>query len=620
MMTDQRPLHLLRRSPLRPGESLPSLVGRLARLNYYDPPRILERLILGNNRVRVGRLSQVSMFKKMAALTGIAPRELYAATAHRFDQTITSPGDHFKSLELPGGETVPLLAPGTANKHLRPESAAQFCPDCLKASAYHRAAWMPVAAAACLKHKRLLSARCPGCQEAVSIYTVVETRCDRCDADLTVLDPWLTDSIESDAFGLLSQHVIQAWLGIVSMPDSAQSCSLPNQSPAVLYQLLDWLRQSITADIKGAWSLSILSASLGADEAWVRWKYLHRIYGNGNWLPVLLREPRAPKRNPHSSPELLTPTASYCFSATAFKGIVDWPKGFHAFLQVYRLRNDVEIEDRLRSDFDFLYSELSKRHWRGTRFEFVRDAFNQYVAAHYAIPPSMTHSEERSSHRKGDLVSGQYANTTTITEAARLLNLTRKSIKRLIEVGLLFQYEFPVLRPERSRYKFLRQAEVMNLCDKWSEAVPLEDAARWMGLSEDEVVDLFEVGLLAAERGPDVEDGGEFWMFSKQAIEECLNKIERRLYDNPYNKVNLTVAEEMLSDAGLDAAAILKCVADGDLRAYHHWRQPLDLGALVFRESDIRKYVKAVQTEKDESLVETLRVESLQAESELGVA
>ncbi len=66
-----------------------------------------------------------------------------------------------------------------------------------------------------------------------------------------------------------------------------------------------------------------------------------------------------------------------------------------------------------------------------------------------------------------------------------------------------------------------------------------------MGLSEDEVVDLFEVGLLAAERGPDV-DSGEFWMFSKQAIEECLNKIERHLYDNPYNKVDLTVVEEML--------------------------------------------------------------------------
>src|SRR3989304_5923586 len=88
-----RPERPLRRRDLRPGESLPSFLARLAKLNHYDPPSILDGLCLGYRKAREQAQRPVSIetFERLALLTGVDPTALYTATAHRFAPVLTPP-------------------------------------------------------------------------------------------------------------------------------------------------------------------------------------------------------------------------------------------------------------------------------------------------------------------------------------------------------------------------------------------------------------------------------------------------------------------------------------------------------------------------------------------------
>src|SRR5260221_3880601 len=148
---------LLCHPPLLPGESLLSLIARLAKFNNYEPRSILSSLIKESGefkaRGRLGSPSRISQFKYLESLTKLAPYDLYRATAHIFTSILTPPENEVEYLELDHDLTVPLLSQGVVARQLRSEIICQFCPLCLKSATYHRLIWLPLACAACLEHQ-----------------------------------------------------------------------------------------------------------------------------------------------------------------------------------------------------------------------------------------------------------------------------------------------------------------------------------------------------------------------------------------------------------------------------------------------------------------------------------
>lgn len=233
---------LLRLDSLLPGESLPSLLTRLAQLNSYTPLKIIDKICLDNlKKDRLDYPIETSTYQRLADLTLQDPAELYAATAHRFAIPCTPPGVTIPPLVLPSGNTVSCLEQSLATKQLRPASAAQFCPDCLKENPYHRLAWMSVAVSACLEHNRLLTNHCPKCLKALKIIDIVRTRCSYCRATLT--EAPLTP-IGHDTFGRFCQQLIRVLLELDPRPDPWPH-QLPDHPVQVLYRLVDGLRISI---------------------------------------------------------------------------------------------------------------------------------------------------------------------------------------------------------------------------------------------------------------------------------------------------------------------------------------------------------------------------------------
>ena len=338
---------LLHRSSLRPSESLPSLLIRLAKGNFYHSPTMVIQLCQERltQRDQVTRPTQAETYQILAKLVRIGTDELYAASVQRFVSTVAPPDYEHRSILLPSGKTVPVLPDSALREHTRPESDVQFCPLCLMESAYHRVEWFPLAAAVCLHHQSLLVRGCSNCQEPISVKNILETRCSNCGFELTQSP---TASVAVDQFGLFSQSVIQSWLGLCSITSIDNYEPLPNEPSTSLYRLLDGLRRAV----------------MGVQHSW---DYLYDA-PSGVGFPLF---PCALKGD-------ITPAKSYILYATAFKGMVNWPQGFYDFLDAYRLRDGQLPSNYIRRDLGRICVWLT-RWWKHPAFQFVQEAFDQYL-------------------------------------------------------------------------------------------------------------------------------------------------------------------------------------------------------------------------------------------------
>lgn len=343
---------LLHRPPLQPGESLPFFLLRLAHENCYHIPTMV--IQLGRERLSrrdmVTRPTRSETYRVLSELTGVEADQLYAACVHRFAATLTPPSQPPQPLALPSGKMVSFLPNALMDAHLWSETKAQFCPLCWQQAPYHRIDWLPLASAVCLDHHCLLVRACPACAAHVPLQALLKARCQHCQLDLTQIPPTL---LTGDTWGLFTQTVLRAWLGLAAQPPSQPLFTLPDHSPAVLYRLVDTLRRGM----------------LRLDP---HWEYLHRPL-NGLDLPFF----------PCFSKQDFTPAKSYLLFATAFKALLNWPQGFFDFLNAYKLHLGPSDRGFIRQDFDYLYTACVQRLWRHPAFHFVQDAFDQYLLANY---------------------------------------------------------------------------------------------------------------------------------------------------------------------------------------------------------------------------------------------
>jgi hypothetical protein len=149
--------------------------------------------------------------------------------------------------------------------------------------------------------------------------------------------------------------MIQSWLGLYSQPKAECGCLLPNQPPPVLYRFLDGFRKS-TMGVRRSWN------------------HLHKPPDS---VPSRLF--------PCTSKRDITPAKSYILYTTAFKGVANWPNGFYGFLDAYKLRDERTEQGYVHSDLGYLYISWLEKAWRHSAFQFVQDAFDQYLLTHYPV-------------------------------------------------------------------------------------------------------------------------------------------------------------------------------------------------------------------------------------------
>jgi predicted site-specific integrase-resolvase len=527
--------------------------------NFYKPVSIIHDLcqqgFVGTKQGSIGKPAEAGLYEHLATLTSLHPHTVYQATIHRFAPVLTPPdiGHDFVTV---GDDTLPLLPPGFIRQYIPPETASQFCPTCLQEALYHRLLWMPTPVTACLRHQCLLVSQCPQCGKQTSIRAIVEGCCRQCGTDLATIP---APSLADDTFGLFTQQVIQAWLLDEPLPTQTDY-RLPDEPPRTLYRVLDGLYHAVKL-------------------AHSDWAYWHPVSQQSD------TEDRAAR---------LSPVQRHRMYATAFKGLVKWPEGLHGFLRAYRTRHGAQPsgEKRITADLGALYTTWVQKRWNHPAFQFLQDAVNQYLISDYSTSLSVFQSTR---YQHDPELAAQFPSVSA-AEAARMLGVSAKTIQLLIDAGHLTQYT--TTQSKQRRDIFVRRAEVLALQKRWHAAVTRDEAAHLLGISRSVVVDMVSTGLLTAERTPGV-DGAAHWLFHPQAIDECLDAVMSVVHlSNASGNVSLMKATQMLTPMGVNAAALLRYVADGTLQAYRLPTEPIGLSTIQFDPADIRAYLDAVKAER----------------------
>ncbi len=368
------------RSALLPGESLASLLVRLAALNAYASPYMVERVIQE-------RLTQsddpvqpmlAETYQVLQQLTTLPSGALYQATAHPWARMMNGLDENRPLVLLPDGITRPLLPTEAQKQLLWSSHHICYCPYCLRATAYHRMVWQPRAAAVCLEHDCLLVQGCQVCHTALSMQAVVQRHCLQCHFDLTQA---VTSSVVQDDFGLFAQTTLWRWLEQdTNCPGdplttasqfelwSKWACSMPQEPPAVLYQVVAGLQRALYP----------------VEPEWFYWHPTNSHFSD--------RNRGSDGRWQRLTPTSLAPELAYSLYATAFKALVNWPDGFYEFLDAYQRRHGCQVTSSVAQVFGVLYSHCLEKLWLSPHFHFVQVAFNRYLAQNYPLRPAMLHS------------------------------------------------------------------------------------------------------------------------------------------------------------------------------------------------------------------------------------
>lgn len=400
----QKTLKLLKRPPLKPGESLTSFLVRVSQSNFYESPKILADLAnkpARDDRENIYCPSRAVTFEKLTALTQTRASYLYISTAHRFANLLIPHDTEAKYIKLEEKYTLPLLPDEILYKSILSERAGQFCPLCLAEDAYHRSMWLPMVVSACLKHSCLLISRCSTCGSNLSIKSIVNIQCSKCKADLRNASYIRIDS-EAD---LMTQKAIQSWLHYKPTPPSSLDV-LAEQPPRVLFRVLEGLR--------------FTAQRLAASE----WPHMYSLITWHNQL-----------KSPYKiGTSYLTPYQSYCIYNTAFRGLTNWPTEFYHLLDALMIKPDNTIRTSgVYQAMGNLYSAWLERNWQDKAFDFIQNAFDLYLMERYNIARPMLYMDRLV--RYPELADG--FSYVSIHEAAELLKVTPLKIQEFVQSGQL---------------------------------------------------------------------------------------------------------------------------------------------------------------------------------------
>ena len=557
---------LLRRTQLLPGESLPSLLERLALLNHYTYATLLGRLGREGMAAPIKAAylacpNQAAIFAFLADLTQLPPNDLWAASNHRFAPIFVSPHQAPPRMPWLGGADTPCMTATLAASRLRPHTAAQFCPLCLQTAPYHRLSWTPIAAALCLEHACLLVDRCPRCQRRLTIADIVRQHCWPCQADLSAAPAVL---VTGDALGVLAQQAIQFWLTVASVPAPPTGYRLPDQAPAALYHLLEYLGRRLRT-CQSAW------ASLPAPLA---------------GLASYMTAPEHPSLG-------LTPAQAYHLYRAAFAGIVNWPHGLFQFLDAYSDATAPDSTPHLGGQrLAKIGHEWLQPVWRTPASIFILQGFVDYLLDRHLPLPQTLVSELQD-------VAWFQAQTGlwTAAQVAPTLGLSAQDLLRFYPNGPLGACLWAHSRAAEPRFE---RDKVLALHQRWCSGWSLADVRAWLGLAEPDVSQLVARGVLTIQphATPDDTSSRDFdpahWLFDRPAVERLFTAIASRLElyrECPHDLICLTETANALHELGIDAATLLQGILEGIIPAYKRRAEIRSLRDVCFVEpllSDLR--------------------------------
>ncbi len=518
---------LLNRPKPYPDETLTSWLWRLAKHNYADSPAWFSPDLRSTwpataAKSSVNGLRDDVALETIATLTGHSVTHIYQHTLHRFANILMLPSQSFQEHRDRFGTALTFL-PTRVSKDFYSRSFS-WCPRCLAEARYVRLHWHFPVVACCKIHHCWLLERCPQCQRVVVERDVIYGECEQCnfrleDAPAPALD--LTDTL------LKLQSTAIHWF--YGEPETL-CLGLPDAPANTLMYVLLGLRYA-------------------AQRAGNGWLFHH--------IPSQIPIPDLDIREARN----LTAFERGCLYATAFRGLQNWPDGFFAYLDAYRVRPGKKEDRGLRRELGVLHISWFGRLWKYPAFDFIQDAYNDYLVTR--LPAYMVVDSSRVVSYPALLQRVEYLN---IYRSARYVGLSTGTIQRLIREGHLNIYRF-----ERSEGRWLSRQELDQLQQRWGGHITTPEAAHLLGVSIEVTRELLKECLIQpvpASEGLKLQ----LLYLSRDSLAALIQKL--RVYttiqpDTHQNGVSLLEVCRRNTSLALGFSQLLKRICAGLLPAYH---------------------------------------------------
>lgn len=543
------PNSLVIRSPLLPDETLSSLLIRLAKANFYDTPYAVIQLCRKQLRSsdNLNCPARVETYQAIEELVQIDAYTLHQATVHRYAHVWDSPKNN--CVTLPNGQIVTLV-PSGRNRNIFSENDVQYCPLCLREEAYHRLIWLPRAVTVCLKHQCLLVYKCPRCRYALNTLGIVKGHCHRCGLSLPQVEPIF---VGDDEHGLLSQKIIQSWF----QGEPLNYEGSLEQPSSILYAFMD-----------GLW----LSAR------YIRhWAYLHPL----------------PAGDEQGVDDEASPLRRFQCYATVVKALLNWPQGFHGFLDAYLLRLANPLSYRIHEDFGHIFNKCISVYWNSDGFQAIHRAFDEYLIDRYSLSSSVYHLDR--SRSTPDF--RERLPYVPVAVGAKMLGVTPETMMHLAEKEGLVTYEEAKGGRAEYRLTLVKRADVLKLKEKWENGVSVNEAAQMIGTSPKVVRQLLRRELVKAVRGQEV-DGSYAWSVDFNSLRLFVGRLRfKTRHAMASETIPIILALQMLSAYKTNLAGVIDNIFEGVLKA--HWpKEAKRLDEMFVSQDDISRLLHELAAEQ----------------------
>jgi len=176
----------------------------------------------------------------------------------------------------------------------------------------------------------------------------------------------------------------------------------------------------------------------------------------------------------------------------AYQVFEHWPHNFHQFLDK-KSKGDVRFNPRdgkldtaLKEEFGALFEQLYG-DLRGSQFDFLREAFAQYVNNRLRMQYQNVYGFFSVPESNDD---DQYI---TVTEARRLLKISHDSLLNLVKTG---EIAFAIRSQDRILHYLLRLADVESVKIKCAQALGSRELAEALGVDHNVISRLIKEGRL----------------------------------------------------------------------------------------------------------------------------
>lgn len=528
----QRKLQGLPRcTTLYEGESLPSLMERLAKLNFYPEASYIAKIL----EKRYGHASfsnkaclpfSAKEFIDLAQLTQIDPADLIAASDHRFAPAILFLSVQQEKCIFPNGSQFIIFFSLAYSTQWR-RAPLKFCSQCLSEKPYHRLIWLLDTTSVCLRHQCLLTEGCPQCQSTLSITEIVECRCQKCRASLA---SFATPLLANDPAGLLAERAIQNWALGIQIADIPQAYrAISKFSVYALYQFVRGIRHSLQHPKVDQDSLLCLTQN-----STLQGTAMQKEHGSN---------------------------ASFVFNKVAFACFKNWPYGFHQFLRDYRVCST--YHSGLSTYLGALYSTWILKRWQHPQLQFVQKSFDEFLLSGN-VPAALIYRTERVATNPK---LKKHFRCWDKTVTAQKLNVSAATLNRLIQLGKLDNCLFDAYKAPQLVFN---PKAIRSLKATWNNGISLQETIELLGASKEIVKDLVKVGALRVLRGPSTDMSQE-WLFDHQSVVDFLATLEMKnsqALKGDDTMLTLTESAQSLACVGLNAASILRELINSDYPIY----------------------------------------------------